>query len=63
MIYSLVVKILGDAVEGWTFLVISIWFIGGLQMISIGLIGEYVGKIYKETKERPRYIIEEVINE
>ncbi len=63
MIYSLVVKILGDAVEGWTFLAISIWFIGGLQMISIGLIGEYVGKIYKETKERPRYIIEEVINE
>ena len=58
MIYSLVVKILGDAVEGWTFLVISIWFIGGLQMISIGLIGEYVGKIYSETKRRPRYIIE-----
>lgn len=63
MIYSLVVKILGDTVPGWTFLAISIWFIGGLQMVSIGLIGEYIGKIYKETKARPRYIIEEIINE
>ncbi len=62
MIYSLVVKILGHAVEGWAFLAISIWFIGGLQMISIGLIGEYVGKIYKEAKARPRYIIEKVID-
>ena len=37
---------------------LSIWFIGGLQLVSIGLIGEYVGKIYSETKRRPRYIIE-----
>lgn len=62
MIYSLVVKILGHTVAGWAFLAISIWFIGGLQMISIGLIGEYIGKIYKETKARPRYIIEKVID-
>ena len=41
---------------------ISIWFMGGVQMISIGVIGEYIGKIYKETKRRPRYIIEEVTN-
>ncbi len=59
MIYSLVVKILGNVVPGWTFLTISIWFIGGLQMISIGIIGEYIGKIYYETKKRPRFIIEE----
>lgn len=62
MIYSLVVKILGHTVDGWTFIVISIWFIGGLQMISIGVIGEYIGKIYNETKRRPRYIIETVID-
>ncbi len=61
MIYSLVVKILGNTVPGWTFIVISIWFIGGLQMISIGVIGEYIGKVYYETKARPRYIIEEII--
>ena len=42
----------------------SIWFIGGLQLMSLGLIGEYIGKIYKEVKHRPKYIIEEVrINE
>lgn len=61
MIYSLIVKLLGDTVEGWAFLAISIWFIGGLQMISIGIIGEYIGKIYKETKKRPKYIIEEIL--
>lgn len=63
MIYSIIVKIMGHTVAGWTFLMISIWFIGGLQMISIGIIGEYVGKMYNETKHRPRYIIETVIDE
>lgn len=58
MIYSFVQKICGHTVDGWTFLAISIWFIGGLQMISIGIIGEYVGKVYNETKMRPRYAIE-----
>ena len=58
MIYALAQKIGGDVVDGWTFLAISIWFIGALQMISIGIIGEYIGKIYNESKERPRYIIE-----
>jgi len=62
MIYSLVRKLTGNTVDGWTFLSISIWFIGGLQMISIGIIGEYIGKIYSETKARPRYIIEENLN-
>ncbi len=62
MIYSLVVKLIGKTVPGWTFITISIWFIGGLQMISIGIIGEYVGKIYNETKARPRYIIENIID-
>lgn len=62
MIYSLVVKMMGQTIQGWTFLIISIWFIGGLQMISIGIIGEYVGKMYYETKQRPRYIIEKIID-
>lgn len=59
MIYSVIRKLTGNTVPGWTFLSISIWFIGGIQMISIGIIGEYIGKMYQETKQRPRYIIEE----
>ena len=63
MLYSLIRKLTGNTVDGWTFLSISIWFIGGLQMISIGIIGEYIGKIYNETKQRPRYIIQENLEE
>ena len=63
MIYSFIRKITGNTVDGWTFLIISIWFIGGLQMISVGIIGEYIGKIYSETKKRPRYIVEENLEE
>ena len=63
MLYSITRKLTGNTVDGWTFLSISIWFIGGLQMISIGIIGEYIGKIYNETKERPRFIISENLNE
>lgn len=58
MIYSLVRKINGNTVDGWAFITISVWFIGGLQMISIGIIGEYIGKLYNESKNRPRYIVE-----
>ena len=58
IIYTIIVKILGNTVDGWAFIMLSIWFIGGVQLVSIGLIGEYVGKIYGETKHRPRYIIE-----
>ena len=63
MVYSLIQKILGNTVDGWTFLSISIWFIGGIQMISIGVIGEYIGKMYNETKQRPRFIISENLEE
>ena len=58
IIYSLISKALGNTVDGWTFIVCSIWLIAGIQMLSIGIIGEYVGKIYSETKRRPRYVIE-----
>lgn len=63
MVYSLIVKLLGFTVSGWTFIVCSIWLLAGVQMLSIGLIGEYVGKIYSETKHRPRYIIDETLKE
>lgn len=58
LIYALVVKIMGNAVSGWTFIIFSIWMVAGIQMLSLGIIGEYIGKIYNETKKRPKYIIE-----
>ena len=58
MISSFIDHIKGNVVDSLNYLIISIWFIGGLEMLSIGVIGEYIGKIYTETKRRPRYIIE-----
>jgi hypothetical protein len=63
LIWSVCVKFFGNSEAGWSSLMASIWLIGGIQLISIGVIGEYVGKMYKETKHRPRYIIESVIND
>jgi glycosyltransferase involved in cell wall biosynthesis len=63
MIYSFIVKLCGQAVDGWTFTICSIWLLGGLQMLMLGIIGEYVGKIYAEVKHRPRYIIAEFLHE
>ena len=57
LIYSVLVNFRGNTVTGWTSLTVSIWMIGGIQLLSLGVIGEYVGKIYNETKKRPRYII------
>ena len=62
LIYSLVSKLWGNTVSGWTSLVCSIWALGGIQMISLGVIGEYIGKIYNETKRRPRFIVETVLD-
>lgn len=59
MIYAFIRKVTGNNVEGWTFITISIWFLGGLQMLSLGIMGEYIGNVYNETKQRPRYIIED----
>ena len=61
LIYSLVQHFLGNTSIGWTSMIVSIWAIGGLQLLAIGVIGEYIGKIYLETKARPRYIIEKVL--
>ncbi len=57
-IYTLVQKTLGNVESGWTSLILSIWFIGGVQLMAIGVLGEYIGKIFKETKRRPRFTIE-----
>ena len=59
LIYSLVRHAMGATLVGWTSTVVSIWAIGGLQLLAIGIIGEYIGKIYLEVKQRPRYIISE----
>jgi polyisoprenyl-phosphate glycosyltransferase len=56
--YAFIQEILGHTESGWTSLMISIWFVGGLQLLGIGVIGEYIGKIYSEVKSRPRYAIE-----
>lgn len=58
LIYTIVSLVLGSAVSGWASLIMSIWLVGGLVMVSLGITGEYIGKIYLEVKHRPRYIIE-----
>jgi uncharacterized membrane protein YqgA involved in biofilm formation len=62
LIYSLVRHFTGGTIVGWTTIVASIWAIGGLILLSLGVIGEYIGKIYMETKERPRFIIEQFLD-
>ena len=62
IIYSLIVKFTGHTVSGWTFIVCSIWLAAGIEMLSLGIIGEYIGKIYSETKARPRFIVSENLN-
>ena len=57
LLYSFIVKFFGETVTGWTSLTLSIWILGGIQLLSLGVIGEYIGKIYNETKQRPRFII------
>lgn len=63
LIYSLIRHFSGDTVAGWTTIIVSVWAIGGLILLSLGIIGEYIGKIYLESKERPRYIVEQFLNE
>lgn len=62
IIYILILYFQGKTIHGWSSIVISIFFLGGLQIVSIGIIGEYIGKIYFETKKRPKYFIEEKID-
>ncbi len=62
-IYALVSYFTGHVEAGWTSLILSIWFLGGVQLLSIGMIGKYIGKIYLEVKNRPRYNVETFLNE
>ncbi|MCD7727685.1 MAG: glycosyltransferase family 2 protein [Ruminococcus sp.] len=61
LIYFLIRHFTGATVQGWTSIAVSVWAIGGLQLFAIGIIGEYIGKVYLETKERPKFIIEEYL--
>lgn len=62
IVYALIEFAGGNVIRGWTSLLVSVWFIGGAILTAVGIIGEYVGKIYKEVKRRPRYLIEKVAN-
>ncbi|MDE5909807.1 MAG: glycosyltransferase family 2 protein [Lachnospiraceae bacterium] len=63
LIYSLIRHFMGATIVGWTTLMVSVWAIGGLILLSLGVVGEYIGKIYLETKARPRFIIEQFLND
>lgn len=63
LVYFLIRYFIGATEVGWASLAVSIWAIGGLQLLAIGVVGEYIGKIYLETKERPRYIVEEYLDD
>ncbi len=59
IVYAVIRYVEGGTIQGWTSLLVSVWFIGGFILTALGIIGEYVGKIYKEVKRRPRYFIEQ----
>ena len=61
LLYALISYFTGNAVAGWTAIVCSIWLLGGIQLLCIGVLGGYIGKIYSEVKARPRYRIEEFL--
>lgn len=63
LIYSIVRHFMGATIVGWTTLMVSVWAIGGLILLSLGVVGEYIGKIYLETKARPRFLIEQFLHE
>jgi glycosyltransferase involved in cell wall biosynthesis len=62
IIHDVYVYLIGDTITGWASLQASIWFFGSVQLISIGIVGEYIGRIYMESKHRPRYIVEQKKN-
>ena len=63
LIWSLIVHFMGNTVLGWSSTIVSIWALGGLQLLAIGIVGEYIGKMYLETKARPRFAIKDVLDD
>lgn len=61
LLYALISKLCGAAVSGWTAIVVSIWLLGGIQLLCLGVIGEYIGRIYSEVKQRPKYFVEQFL--
>ena len=61
-IYAIITKAAGRSTSGWSSLMASIWMLGGIQLLGLGIVGEYIGKIYNETKRRPRFIIEQILD-
>lgn len=62
LIYFIILHFLGHTVTGWTSIVVSVWAMGGLQLLATGIVGEYIGKIYIETKNRPKFIIDKLLD-
>ena len=62
LFWSIVVKIFGGAIPGWTSTVVPLYLLGGVQLLFLGIVGEYMGRIYTEVKKRPRYIVQETLN-
>lgn len=62
VVYAIVMKMLGLTVHGWSLLMVSLWSVGGIQMISLGVIGEYIGKLTTEVKHRPRYTVQTILD-
>lgn len=63
LLYSMIVHFMGHSQIGWSSIMVSVWALGGLQLLAIGVIGEYIGKIYMETKARPRFIVQEYLRD
>lgn len=61
LLYALISYCTGNAVPGWTAIVCSIWLLGGIQLLCLGVVGQYIGKIFSEVKDRPRFIVEEFL--
>ncbi|AMV63985.1 Glycosyltransferase (plasmid) [Pediococcus damnosus] len=62
VVYAIVMKMLGLTVHGWSLLMCRCGFVGGIQMISLGVIGEYIGKLTTEVKHRPRYTVQTILD-
>ena len=63
LVYFVIRFLTGNTVIGWASLAVSVWALGGLQLLAIGVIGEYIGKVYLEAKKRPRYIVEQYLHD